>query len=431
MKLTKNSHIIKLISALLALMFIAVMTVPMAGCNKDDDTESDTTTAPPEEDDEPRIPRVGFIYSGSVEGSAHNKMWDDARLTIERQLGAETRYVEDVFFQNFREAVEMLVSAGVDTIVSTSHFFVSAVQEAARAYQGVNFISFGGGVLAANLTTFQPLLYQPAHAAGLAAAHNVAAGIGAMGVVVDPRMYNINGVINSFIQGAKFNFDSGLDIHIRYIDSRSESEARQAINELRALGLDTVLCYLDTDYAIRYAEQSGMKTVGYANNIAELAPINHIAGFYFNVNNYLTEQINALYHHEGAMRPAATVGGLATGHTHVSPLNPRPGAVLLETHRLFNQVRASIVDGTAIIFAGEIRDNHGTVQVETGVSLDTNEILNMSWLEFSVGSNFYNLYEPTSSPAIVPLWIRLGDNARAARDAAREAAAAGNTTEGE
>jgi basic membrane lipoprotein Med (substrate-binding protein (PBP1-ABC) superfamily) len=309
--------------------------------------------------------------------------------------------------------------------VSTSHFFVSAAEEAARRNTGVTFVSFGGGQLAANLVTFQPLLFQPVHAAGLAAAHNVGEGVHEIGVVVDPRMFNVNGVINSFILGAKTaTVRSGFDIHVRYIDSQRPSEARQALNEFRALGIDTVLSYLDTEHAIVYAEQIGMSVVGYSNNIAELAPNSHVAGFFLNLNNYLTEQISMLYHstEEEPFRVSATLGAMATGHVHMSALNPNRETVRYETHRLVEALQSRVVNGTANIFADEIMDNHGRVQVPNGAILSNMEILGMAWLEYSVGSNFMNIYVPREEPPVVPLFLQLGPNAQAAREAAIAAA---------
>jgi basic membrane lipoprotein Med (substrate-binding protein (PBP1-ABC) superfamily) len=267
-------------------------------------------------------------------------------------------------------------------------------------------------VLSPNITTFRPLLFEAVHAAGLAAAHNVGEGVREIGVVVDRRMFNYKAVVNSFILGANEVRRVGFDIHVRYVDARSPAESRQALNEFRGMGIDTVFSYIDTEHAIRYAEQIGMSVVGYANNIAELAPTKHIAGFSFNANNYLAEQISMLYHDN--FFPRGVIGGLATGHVRMSELNTNRETVQYETIRLTNTLRDRVINGTVDIFADETMDNFGTVQIPNGAVLTASEILEMQWLEYSVGSNFEDITVPRADIPIVPLFIRRGAVAEAA-----------------
>jgi hypothetical protein len=69
-------------------------------------------------------------------------------------------------------------------------------------------------------------------------------------------------------------------------------------------------------------------------------------------------------------------------------------------------LREIVASGRAPIFADEIKDNHGVVQVPNGATLTTSEILYMRWLEYSVGDRIYDLSEPRSVLPIVPLIIR-------------------------
>jgi basic membrane lipoprotein Med (substrate-binding protein (PBP1-ABC) superfamily) len=394
----------RLTAILLAVLLMFVMPVMFTGCDDPPEDVQPDTVAPTEPaTPEPLSPRVGFIFSGSVSGSAHNRMWNDARLTIERQLGAETYYVENVFLRNFDEAVHMLVSSDVDVIVSTSHFFATLAEREAAKNRNITFISHGGSMSSVNLATFQPLLFEPVHIAGFAAAYNVGVGVHSIGVVADSRMYNVEGVINSFILGAKMNFRTGVDVHVRYVNSRSEQEVRQAFDELRSRGVDTVLCYLETDFGITYAEQRGIHVVGYASNIAELAPNYHVAGFYFDVNLHLTELVSMVQ--TETLQPRSLLGSMASGHVKMSPLNSNPETVDPEVARLTEAIRKRVIDGHSPIFADEIRDNHGAVQVPNGAFLNAREILSIQWLEFSVGNRFVNLTVPPIDLDIVPLVI--------------------------
>ncbi|MCL1881935.1 MAG: BMP family ABC transporter substrate-binding protein [Oscillospiraceae bacterium] len=408
-----KGYIKKLTSILLAVALIMLVTISFTAC--DDEENNGTTTDEGSEDNgtdlsnEDEQPaeltpqRVGFIYSGQIEGSSHNKMWEDARANLEMQLDADTFYVENVFISNFAEAVDLLVTYGVDVIISTSHFFANAVEIESVNHRNIVFISFGGETVSPNLIAFVSHLYQPAHVAGFAAAHNTAVGVDSMGIILDSRMHNAHGVVNSFIQGAKFNFLAGVTIHVRLVNSRSVEEVRQAVDQLIAEGNDTIFAYIDTEYAITYAEQRGVNVVGFANNVPQLAPNNHIAGLYFNVNSYLVEQVRIIQNE--TFVPSVTRGALSTGHVRLSAINADPMVVEPETHDLAGLIHERVSEGTAAIFAGEIMDNHGEVQVPNGVTLTSREILDLNWFEHSIGGNIHNLTVPIANLPIVPLII--------------------------
>jgi len=378
------------------------MPAMFTGC--DDKAPPTPPDAPTEIPPEPiRSPRVGFIYSGEIAGSSHNRMWEDARKTIENQLGCETHYIENVFYVNFGEAVEILLAADVDVIVSTSHFFASAVEKEATKNRDITFISHGGGTSSFNLATFQPLLFEPAHMAGFAAAYNVGTGIHDIGIVVDNRMFNVNAVINSFILGARVDFVSGVNIHVSYVNSRSDTEVREAIDHFRTLNIDTVMCYLDTEYGITYADSRGLKVVGFANNIAELAPNNYIAGFYFDLNLHLTELVSLVQ--TATLQPRLLRGDMQSATVRLSQLNPSEYTVSPDTYRVMNELQKRVVEGHSPIFTGELIDNHGTPQVLRGSHLNIHEILSMQWLEFSVANRTIDYVIIPSELDIKPLNI--------------------------
>ncbi|MCL2755295.1 MAG: BMP family ABC transporter substrate-binding protein [Oscillospiraceae bacterium] len=402
----------KLTALLLALLLTLVLPVAFVGCddtNGEDGETTPATTTPTEPTEEPHIPRVGFIFSGTIAGSSHNRMWDDARTTVERQLGVETFYVENVFVSNFDEAVAMLAdSMEVDVIVSTSHFFATPAEAAATERRNIVFISHGGTTSSTNLATFQPLLFEPAHMAGFAAAHNIAGGVTSLGVVTDMRMYNVYGVINAFISGANSSFVRGIPaVHVRYVNSRSEAEVREAVNQLRSQGVDTVMTYLDTEYGATYANSVGLKVVAYANNPERLAANNYIAGFYFDVNLYLTEQLSFVQ--TNSIQPRNLYGAMASGHIKLTSFNTDTDIVAAETLPLVSEIQKRVVDRRSPIFADEHKDNFGTIQVQNGVSLTHQDVLKMNWLMYNVGSNIENLAVP-GNPAIVPLRVVASPN---------------------
>jgi len=391
------------IKAMAVFLILSLIAVPLfTGCNRGEDNgDGDETTeeaAPPEE---PKPHKVGFVYRGAVENSTHNLLWENARSQLERNLGVETCYVEDVFVQNFREAVELLVSHDVTVVVSTSHSFENAVRSVALDYKDIDFISLGGEGTLSNLTIFNPLLYQPANVCGLAAAFNAVSPV--IGIVADARMYNCAGVINAYIQGKKEYLTTRVETRINYVSSTNETEVKRAIDDLVEQGHDVIMLYMSTDYGIKYCEEIGVRVIAYAGNLPELAPNNYITGFYFNVDSYLTEQVRFIQNN--SFQPTTRYGGLDSGHARMIRLNPDETIVDPVTERLTNALYKGIVEHD-MVFMGEIIDNQGQLQVESGVVLTQKEALTIAWLDFSVREHPTRFSDPVEHPAIVPLVVR-------------------------
>ncbi|MCL2072151.1 MAG: BMP family ABC transporter substrate-binding protein [Oscillospiraceae bacterium] len=389
----------KIASILLILSLISLIPL-FSGCNngsaKNGEEDIGNGEIVPEE---PTIHKVGFIYRGSVGNSTHNLIWENGRIQLERNLGVETYYIEDVFVKNFMEAVELLIERGVTVIVSTCHSFANITERAANENRDIDFISFGGKTAQFNLASFQPLLYQPANISGLAAALNTDAS--SIGIVADNRMFNSAGVINAYIEGAKDVLEPNLTTYVNYVSSDSEREIRQAVDDLVSKGNDVIMLYLGSDYGIKYCESIGVNVVAYSGNLPNLAPDNYITGFYFNVDSYLTEQVRFIQN--DIFFPQVTVGWLETGSSQLIRLN---STVSDETVELTELLFSSLIRNDRV-FMGQIIDRFGTVQVEHGVTLSYTDVLAIDWLDASAsGNNVTSFTEPVAEVALIPLVVK-------------------------
>jgi basic membrane lipoprotein Med (substrate-binding protein (PBP1-ABC) superfamily) len=254
-----------------------------------------------------------------------------------------------------------------------------------------------------NLTTFTPLLHQPANVCGLAAAFNT--DTGKIGIVADPNMFNVSGVINAYIEGAKITINHNMETYVNYADSNDETTIRAAIDHLVENGNDVIMLYLATDYGIRYCEQIGVKFVAYSHDLPRLAPNYHVTGFFFNASSYVTEQVRFIQN--GIFNPFRTVVGMDTGHTSLLGLNPTDDFLRPETWPLTDNLRRGVIASDKI-FTGAIVDNslESTVQVEHGVTLPYEEILRIRWLDISVGSRVVHFESAVDEIPIVELEIK-------------------------
>jgi basic membrane protein A len=385
----------KILSIMLAVMLIFTLTA----CNTGEGLD---IPIPEVEEKEPFVPKVAFVYSGTIDNSAHNNIWETSRRALEKNLDIDTYYMENVFVQNFHEAVEILAKDDFNVIVSTSHVFANGVERASQEYKDVNFISLGGEKTLGNVTIFNPLLYQPAYIAGLAASVNTESD--SIGIVADDVMFNAEGVINAYIEGAKMTF-SNLETYLNWAASESEEEIRAAIDDLVEKGHDLIMLYLNSDYGIKYAEEIGVKVIAYSNNLPEIAPRNYVTGFFYNVNSYVTEQVRFMQNDD--FIPNRVYGSMATGHSSLIGFNADEDVVDPITRTLTDGLIANIVgnsnDG---VFVGSIVDHFGRTQVEHGASLDYKEALKIKWLEYSTIARIGIFTKAVEDPPISPLEIR-------------------------
>lgn len=389
----------KLLSFLLILSL--ALTLPFlssCGGGKDvPDSDPEETTGE-EVAEEPIEHIVGFIYNGTVKNSTHNLIMENARNQLERNLGVATYFIEDVYVKNFIEAVDLFIERGVTIIISGNRVFEHVVERAAKDNPDINFISFGNSSTRLNLTNFLPLLYQPANVCGLAAAYN--SDSDTLGIVADNRMFNCAGVINAYIQGAKEVPSAHFATYVNYASSGNEADVKAAIDDLVSKGNDTIMLYLSTDYGIKYCEQIGVKVIAFSGNLPELAPNNYITGFYFNVDSYITEQVRFIQNEY--FMPMTTIGEMVTGHVQMIKLNSTVTEGTSElTDLLYNGI-----NNNDKVFEGKITDNFGTVMVQSGVTLTFFDVLEIDWLDYSVGSNFKEFSGPVPEFDLPPLVIK-------------------------
>jgi basic membrane lipoprotein Med (substrate-binding protein (PBP1-ABC) superfamily) len=364
------------------LVLAALLALALTACGGGGDGEASDSEPDDAEPPEPAI-KVGFIYNGLLENGTVNKIFDGARLQLEKNLGVETCYIEGVLVRDFPKAVDTLKEHDVNVIVSCSDYFANSCDKAAGENVDIKFISFGGASSSANLTSFKPLLYQPANVCGLAAA--ITGTYGSVGVVADHRMFNCAGVVNSYILGAKLLGQANLNVSINWASSDMPEDTAAAIDDMVGQGNDVIMLYQSTDYGIRYCEENGIKFIAFGGNLTEIAPNNCVSGFYFNVNSYITEQVR--YIQNDMFKGSVTQGEMKAGYTRMTPLNEAISDYDYTkrlTDLLFDEIAKRESDG---IFKGEIKDNFGKIQVPRGVTLSPGDVLEMSWMEISVLNN--------------------------------------------
>ena len=324
--------------------------------------------------------KVGFIYAGTAGGDSASEIFEAARYEIERSLdNAHTCYVENVLVSQFADATAALVEAGCNVIVSTSNRFSNVISEEASANREVHFISFGGNKAAGNLSCFQGEMYKGSYVCGLAAAFNSDSNI--LGVVADSSVMSVYNIVDGFIQGTKeLNDKTYPDIRLNWAWGFSDEENKAAIDDLVAQGCDVIFTATYSEYAVSYCEEIGVKVIGLAHDMPELAPTQYLTGCYYYLSIFLIDQLRNVRYNMGKT-PAVYMGGVKEKAIRLIDFNEncREG-----TKEICDVLYQLAFEEKTLIFTGEVKDTNGNVKIEKGATLNTEQIINIDWLAENV-----------------------------------------------
>lgn len=345
-----------------------------------DSTEETTTVSTEPDPTKPLEIIMGFIYSGTLLDSTLNTSFEIARKEIMRANNIETYYIEGVLVQQFDEAADKLIDDyGCNVIVAASNHFVSSVAVRAKNETGgVKYISYGGSTYTSNLTAYQPALYQPANICGLVAAFNTDSN--KIGVVADDLLFHAYGILDAFALGVKDMPHSSIDLSLIWALSDEYETTKRAIDDLVAQGCDIIFLYQSTEYGIKYCEQIGVKVIGFAYNMPELAPTSYLTGFYAHSSTFLVNKVR-LAQNSSFAQDAWFTEGLKTSAVRLISYNEE--ASRSGTDRIIETYYSLVESGSSLIFEGEIRDTNKAVRVENFTALSTPQIYEINWLEGS------------------------------------------------
>lgn len=340
---------------------------------------------------------IGFIYSGSAEGNASSEIFEAARGEAERVLSAKTYYIENVLVSQFEQATAALVENGCNVIVSTDVRFANAVYDEAQANKKVQFVSFGGTKALGNLACFQGEMYKTSYVCGLAAAYNSDSNI--LGVVADPSVLSVYSVIDGFALGAKELTKDRTDMRVNWAWGNKDSETKEAVDNLISQGCDVIFAATYSRYAVEYCELKGVKVIGMAYNMPELAPEQYITGCFSNLNIFLLDVLRSFRYDTDPV--GVYRGGIKEGAVRVVEVSEKSKE---GTKDITDKLYEVCLENKALVFSGEIKDSNGEIRVAKGKTLDQEQICSINWLESSVKSeNYYT--QPNTQPVASDLVI--------------------------
>lgn len=347
-------------------------TTKLSACASGGDTGTTTSDAGGSGAGEPLT--IGFIYVGAKDDFG----WNQAHA-----LGAEeiaklpgVKLVEQASVPETKEVQEVIRSMieqdGAKVIFPTSFgYFNPHIVEMAKQFPEVQFFhcsSLWQEGMPTNIGNYYANTDEGQFVAGRIAAQTSKSG--KLGFVaakpVNPVLRNING----FIMGAR-SVKPDMQMQVIFTGDWSVPvKEAEATNSLADQGIDVIGVHVDSPkVVIETAEKRGIFSSGYHADQTKLAPKGYLTGTTYHWGQIYKEYVDLIKAGkkvgDGGI-PRFILGSLKEDYVRMAPFGP---AVADAVKQDAEKTQTQIVDGSLVVYTGEIKDNTGKVRIPKGTAL--------------------------------------------------------------
>ncbi len=317
--------------------------------------------------------KVAFVYVAPIGDLGWTWSHDQARLALERDLGVETAYIENVpEGPDAERVIRDFAEKGYNPIITTSFGFMDPTINVAEDYPNTWFVHISGYKTAPNVSTVFAGIEEARYLSGLVAGAATESNI--VGYVAAFPIPEVVRGINAFAQGVR---EVNPDAEVRVVwtstwfDPPKEKEAADA---LLAQGADVIAQHQDTPEPQKAAQDAGGYSIGYNSDMRAIVgdtvltgPVWDWAPKYIDI----VRQIQA-----GTYQSESFYGHLADGSFDLAPFSP---LVSEETKQLVEQRKQQMIDGTFNIFCGPLVSAAGVEILPEGKCMTVGERLGMDF----------------------------------------------------
>lgn len=331
---------------------------------------------------------MGFIYVGPKDDYGYNQSHAEGKAEVSKLPGVKTVEEANVPETNAVEETmrNMIQENGAQVLFPTSYgYYDPHILKLAREFPAVQFFHPGAlykeGVHPPNVGSYLGYLIEPAYLAGIVAASSSKSG--KLGFVVPKPISIVLREVNAFTLGARSVKPNIIVQTIFTGDWSLPVREAEATNSLIDQGADVITGRVDNlKVIITTAEQRGVFSCGYHINQASLAPKGYLTGVEWNWAKIYADYADLIRNGKTLMNggiPHMIRGGLKEGFCKLSPYGT---AVSEDTQKVAEAARAKLLEGSLVIFKGELKDNKGKVVIPAGkqYTLKDPELETIDWL---------------------------------------------------
>ncbi|AFZ29113.1 nucleoside-binding protein [Gloeocapsa sp. PCC 7428] len=365
------------------------VTAKLGGCASTQETQANTAGG----GDNPLV--IGFIYVGPKDDYGYNQAHAEGAAGIAKLLGV--RIVEEANVPETTAVEEtmrnMIEEDGATILFPTSFgYYDPHILKIAQEYPEVQFFHCGGlyqdGVHPQNVGSYFGYIDEAQYVAGVVAGQT--SKTGKLGFIAAKPIPQVLRNINSFTLGAR-SVKPEITTQVIFTgDWALPVKEAEAANSMADQGIDVITCHVDSPKVVmETAEKRGIFCSGYHANQAALAPKGYLTGAEWDWTQVYTNYVEMIRAGQTLMNggiPHLVRGGLKDGFLKLSPYGT---AVSADARQTADAAKAKFMDGSMIVYRGELKDNTGKVVIPAGKDFQQQdqELEKMNWLVTGVVGN--------------------------------------------
>lgn len=318
------------------------------------------------------IPRIAFIYVGTVGDEGWTYEHDRGRKYLEEKLGTKIDYVESVPESADAERVLTELAQNHDIIFATSFGHMGYTYNVSLKFPKVKFLHAAGYKSGENMGNYFARNWDGSYLAGIAAGKVTKSNvIGYLASFPIPQLvYNIN----AFALGAQ---SVNPDVKVKVVWNNSwydPTNERQASTSLADEGADVLVSYPDSPATIKVAEERGVWGVGNSTEMASYAPNAYLTNPIWNWGVYYEKVVKEIM--DGTWKGGSYLGGLEDGMVDLAAYGSK---VPEDVKSLVDEKKALMQKDELNVFVGPVTDTEGNVKIKEGESMKDEDIMQMMW----------------------------------------------------
>jgi len=331
---------------------------------------------------------IGFIYVGPKDDYGYNQAHALGAASVAKlpsvKIVEEANVAETIAVQETMR--DMIVQDNATVLFPTSFgYYDPHILKVAKQFPKIQFLHCGGfyipGKHPDNVGTYFGYIDEAEYISGIVAGLTTKSN--KLGFVAAKPIPQVLRNINSFTLGARsVNPNATVQVVFTGDWSLPVKEA-EASNSLINQGVDVLTCHVDSPkVVIQTAETRGIYCCGYHASQAAIAPKGYLTGAewdWSHVYGMYAKEVQEGKSLQAGSIPHIVRGGLKDGFVKVSDYGP---AVSEQAKLAAEASKAKFMDGTMVIYKGEIKDNTGKVVIPAGVEMKQKdpELEKMNWL---------------------------------------------------
>ena len=338
-------------------MLATLAAATLIGCGKKEEPAAAAPAAAPAAAAPAADPlKVAFVYIGPVGDAGWTFAHDKGRKAVEEKFGDK---VKTTFVENIPESAadaervfRQLATDGNKLIFGTTFGYMEAMLKVAKEFPDVKFEHATGFKTADNLAQYDVRTYEGAYLAGVVAGKMSKSG--KLGVVASVPIPEVIRNIDSFTLGARSVNPKATTAVVWVNKWFDPGKEREAATTLIGQGVDVLMQNTDSAAVVQTAQEKGVYAFGWDSDMTSFGPKAHLAASMINWGVYYTARVQAVL--DGSWKSSTSWIGLKENGIDLAAFNPELPA---DVKTLVEERKKGIVDGTAPIWKGPIKDNAG------------------------------------------------------------------------